>query len=239
MNRTTSLFLVLGLGVCTQALADLTADQIIDKSIQATGGKAAYDRQKTLVMTGTIEVKMQGLKGSIVTYQKDPDKVLVVTTLPGLGDFKQGYDGKTAWAQDRLTGLRKLEGQERAAFIREANNSVLKWKTLYTSIKVTGKVKVGDRDTYAVKLVPKEGEPSTQYFDVETFLVLRADVVQKGPQGTMAVQNYLSDYRVVSGVKMPFMTTMKTPVGDMVLQLTSVKANTPIDDAKFAFPKGK
>lgn len=237
MKQSRSPLLVLGLALCTPALADLTAEQIIEKNIEATGGRAAYEKQKSLIASGTIEMTMQGIKGTMVTYQANPDKIMAVMTIPQMGDFKQGYDGKIAWSSDKINGLRKLQGEERASFIRTANNSNLNWKSLYKSATVTGRVKVGERDTYAIKFVPKEGEPTTQYFDVETFLVLRADVVQVSAQGKIAVESYLSDYRIVGGVKMPFKTRMKTPVGDMILTLTSAKVNTPIDPATFAYPK--
>ena len=228
--------LALGLALCTQTFAGLTAEQIIEKNIAATGGRAAYAMQKSLVMKGTLEMTAQGMKGSIVTYQKDPGKMLVVMTIPGVGDVKQGYDGKDAWAQDRMSGLRKLAGDEKAAFIREANSSLLRWRAVYSAVKVTGLVKVGNRETYRVKFIPKVGPPATQYFDVKTFLVLREDIVQKSQAGSMAIQSTLSDYRSVGGVKMPFKTVMTTPVGDMVVQLTQVEPNVAIPDSQFRVP---
>lgn len=236
MKSSRALMLTVGSVLCGQAFAALTADQIIEKNIAATGGRSAYMSQKSVVMTGSVEVTAQGLKGSIVTYQKDPDKLLVVMTIPGIGDVKQGYDGNVAWAQDRMTGLRKLSGDEKASFVRQANGSPLRWHDLYPVIKLVGRVKVGERDAYKLKFIPKQGDPVVQYFDVTTFLVLRADAVEKSAQGTFAVQSYLSDYRVVAGLKMPFKTVMKTPVGEMVVKLSKVQTNKPVDDAQFACP---
>jgi hypothetical protein len=45
-----------------------------------------------------------------------------------------------------------------------------------------------------------------------------------------------SDYRLVSGVKIPFHWVITWTDGQGTIQLTTVQANAPIDAAKFAKP---
>jgi hypothetical protein len=45
-----------------------------------------------------------------------------------------------------------------------------------------------------------------------------------------------SDYRTVSGVKMPFKTTTTWTDGQSVIALSELQANAPIDAARFAKP---
>src|ERR1044072_9739501 len=83
-----------------------TVDKIIEKSINATGGRAAMEKITSRVTKGTIEVAAMGLKGSTEAYTKAPNKTLSLTTIGGGWPFKQGYDGKNAWGEDPGQGLR-------------------------------------------------------------------------------------------------------------------------------------
>jgi hypothetical protein len=56
------------------------------------------------------------------------------------------------------------------------------------------------------------------------------------PVGKIPVQVDYSDYRDVSGVKMPFKFTMTWLDGRDNFELTQVRANVTIDAAKFAKP---
>jgi hypothetical protein len=57
------------------AAADLPkGETLLDKYIEATGGKAAYARIHSDMTTGTMEFKAMGLKGKITTYAAEPDK---------------------------------------------------------------------------------------------------------------------------------------------------------------------
>jgi hypothetical protein len=240
MNNRKPILLAIGLVLGAHSFAaDLTAGQILKKNLDATGGQAAYDKMVSLVSTATMDISMANMKGQIVTYQKSPGKVLVVMTIPGAGDSQFGYDGSVAWAKDKISGLRKLTGLEKTTFVRQALASSANWQTYFKTAKVAGRVKVDSHQTYAVKLVSKDGQTITEYFDCKSFMLLRTDDVQISPQGTFKVQSYFSDYRDVAGVKVPYVTTLKTPLGDMVATVTSAKANVPVDDSKFRCPPGK
>ena len=54
--------------------------------------------------------------------------------------------------------------------------------------------------------------------------------------GRMPVQIDYADYRDVEGVKIPFRWTLSRPNGRFTIQITDVKQNVPIEDAKFAKP---
>ena len=77
------------------------------------------------------------------------------------------------------------------------------------------------------------------YFDVTSGLLLRHQVITRTPlNGTLTETIDYSDYRPVAGVMMPF--TIKRNNWNTIdtLTVTDIKANTTIDDARFAKPKG-
>src|SRR3989449_10913532 len=70
-----------------------SVDQILDKYVQALGGKAAIEKLNSRVTKGRFEVPEQGLTGSLDAYAKAPNKTASVVELTGGGQFRPGYDG--------------------------------------------------------------------------------------------------------------------------------------------------
>jgi hypothetical protein len=58
----------------------------------------------------------------------------------------------------------------------------------------------------------------------------------ESPVGRLVTQIDYSDYRDVSGVKMPYRWTVSWLDGRSVYELTEVRPNVAIDTAKFAQP---
>jgi len=220
-----------------KSMGDLTAEQIIAKSIDATGGKAAMDKIKTTVTKATIEVVGQGLTGTSEEGQKAPNKVYSDVTLSGIGSISQGYDGQVAWSKDPFQGLRQKSGAELAMTkIEAATDAETNWKAYFKSVELVGTEKVGDGDAYVLKFTPNEGQPITRYYDKSSFLMVRQDMVLDTPQGTIPSKSYFSDFRTVDGIKIPFDAKLEQGPGTIHVVVTDVKHNVDIDDAKFKMP---
>src|SRR5262245_53834794 len=139
-----------------------TADQIIDKYIQAIGGKAVIEKQTSRVSKGTIEIPAFGLTGTIEVYEKAPNKSIQIANITGYGIVNNCFDGTAGWAQDPQTGMRDKSGTELAAAkLDAAFYKPLRLKELYTTVVVKGKEKVGDKDVYVIEATPKELSPET------------------------------------------------------------------------------
>lgn len=221
----------------SDAAAALTAEQIMDKSIEASGGRTALEKIKSTHTKSAMELTGQAMKFDLEIFTKAPDKVLLIQEMPGLGQFMQGYDGKIGWSKDPFNGLREITGAELAMLKREAQStSDIKWKELYKKAELVGTEKVNDSDAYKVQLTPEEGKPIIHYYDTKSFLLVRIDVTAESPQGNMTMESYPSDWKTVDGVKIPFMVTTKAPFGSMTMKITELKNNIEIDDSKFAKP---
>ena len=216
----------------------LTVDQVMEKYIAATGGRTAYNKIKSSTVKATLEIAPNGLKGTFAASAKAPNLILITQTIDGIGEIRQGYDGKTGWSQDPLSGLRTLDGPELATLAREATfNGPLRWKELFKIAQMLGVKQFEGTKVYAIKLMPAVGNPVTQYFDVKTFLLVGEDTVQESPQGKLAVHASMSDYRLVDGIKEPFLIRQKLgPAADVTLKTTEVKNNVDLDDTIFAKP---
>lgn len=222
--------------VFAQGAKKITADQIMTKNLAASGGRAAMEKLKTSTMKGTINVPASGIKGTLTITTKSPNKILIASTVAGLGETLQGYDGKVGWSKDPF-GLRKMEGDELDGIKRQGQLSEsLNYKNVYSQIKLVGTQKVNGKDAYVIKMTPKKGEPSTSYFDTKTFLLVKQEMKVVTPQITADVQVLISDYKTIDGVKFPTMVKQKAGGTDVEMRFTEIKNNAPVDDKLFTMP---
>lgn len=214
-----------------------TADQIIEKYVQAIGGKAAIEKQTSRVSKGTFELPAFGASGTAEIFEKAPNKTASVINIAGFGVVQEGYDGKTAWSQDPQSGLREKAGAELASAKLDAEFlKPIRIKQLYPKLVVKGKDKVGDKEVYVVEATPVESSVETWYFDTQTGYMLRQDAERESPQGKQPIQVYLDNYKDVDGIKLPFKIHQVTPAFTIDIKIDEVKHNVAIDDAKFAKP---
>jgi len=212
-------------------------DQILDKLIEGSGGKAAQEKLTSRQVKGTFEIPSMGANGTFESFAKAPNKSYTAIDVPGFGLIRQSYDGAMGWEDNPMVGMRDLAGAELAARKRDADfYGALHMKELYPQMTMKAKEKVGERAAWLVEAVPAEGKPEKMYFDAETGLLVRQDAEREGPQGAAVVQVYFEDYRDVDGVKVPFTIRQVMPMFELSIKFSEVKHNVEIDDAKFAKP---
>lgn len=217
-------------------------DTILDKYVQATGGKAAYRKLTSRVIKGTIE----GIPGMAALgwemYAKAPNKTLSVVEITGFGSVTEGYDGRVAWANNPGMGAREKTGDELAKVKRESDfYREIKLKTIYPGLACTGKEKVNDEDAYVLEAKATASSQDKMYFSAKSGLMLRQDAEFDTPQGRVKTVVYPEDYRTVDGIKMPFsvrvnVTAPGQPEMTLTMKFSEIQHNVPIDDAKFAKP---
>lgn len=218
-----------------------TVDAILDRYVQALGGRETIEKLTSRVMKGTIDLPATGESGTMEVYRKAPNKRMYVTKIPSFeGVIQQGFNGTVGWSMHPWEGLRELSGAELASARRDADFfKELRLKDSFSRVTVVGKVKVGDREAYVIEASPSEGNPEKMYFDMETGLLLRSDVPVETPDGKSRIDSTFEDYREVDGMKISFTIRQTSPDFDFVIKFGEVKHNVPIDEAKFEKPAGQ
>jgi hypothetical protein len=216
-----------------------SADELSEKCAKGSGGKEAWAKLKTMVLTGTIDIASIGMTGTVEIYAKSPNKVLRVISLAN-GQFvqKQAFDGQAGWKSDPQSGLKPLEGSELEETKLEAVfDSDVRLKELHPDMKVTGRTKVGDRDAYTVLTHEPGGKTVTMFLDAQTGLRIAED--SEGPNETGGIEKasvFFEDYRTTCGVQAPYRLRITTAAVSFVMTLQDVQCNVPVDNAKFAMP---
>jgi zinc protease len=213
-----------------------SADQILDKYVEATGGSAAWKKFTSRQSIGTLEIPAMNLSGTFQVHEKAPNSMLSVVVVAG-ATFRQGFDGKVGWSDDPQNGVREQTGPELNETKRQADfYRPLDLRQLYTKFTVTGTEKVGDHDAYVVEARPAQGEADKMYFDTQSGLIVKMISQRHSPQGVVNLTEELSDYRDADGVKLPFTILQSTAENSFTIKITEVHHNLSFDDAQFAKP---
>jgi hypothetical protein len=213
------------------------AESLLDKYVEATGGKAAYEKIHNEVSTGTMEFVGKGIKGKVDTYRADPDKSYVEISIEGIGKIQEGSDGKVAWTLSALQGPHVKEGEERASALQAAQfNSEVRWRDVYKTVRTAGVESVDGKDCYKVVMTPQEGSDLTRCYDKQSSLLVKSSMVVKSPMGDVPADSLIGDYRKEGDVLMPHKVTQKAMGQEFTITIDTVKFNTEISRDRFDPP---
>jgi len=238
--RLSRLALMSAFATTVWAQQPLTAEQVLEKSVEAAGGRQAIEKITSFVGKGTLEVPSQGVVGALEVAGKAPNKRLVIVRIEGWGELRRSCDGQNAWEDRPDQGFRLLEGVEREEVLADCVfDDQAAWRKVYSKVELAGKEKIGERETYKLVLTPAKGRATTRYIDAETFLPVRMVQRRTTPQVEVEAQTDLSDYRERDGVKTPHLMKQIAGPQEMIIKLAEVENNVPLEDARFAKPAGK
>jgi photosynthetic reaction center cytochrome c subunit len=214
-----------------------SAEQILERYVQASGGRQAVERVTSRVWKGS-RVGADGVLVPEEVYAKAPNKLLTVTSYPNLV-FRTGFDGARGWAMSNQSA-RDLPPEMQAQLRREAEfYKEMRLKDIYSKLAVVGRETVGGREAYVVEAAPADGgDLEKLYFDAETGLLVRKYSEAKTVLGRFPTQTDYEDYREVDGVKLPFSIRWSIPGRAWGRKITEVRQNVPLDDAQFNPPAG-
>jgi zinc protease len=213
------------------------AQTIIDRHIAAIGGKAALKGHNSVSVTGTMTVPSNGMTATLQVFAARPNKLLTKTTLEGVGEIAEGFDGKVAWSINPMTGPMLSTGDELAQKALDADfEGALGIATRYQSIKTIEKTTFEGHPVYKVALTRKiGGADDIEFYDVETGLKAGAIIERKNPMGTVSVTSSLSDYKKFGDLLHPTVMKQTASGVQFIMTFTSIVYDT-VDPTVFELP---
>jgi hypothetical protein len=237
---------ITGLLLClAHTAAAQTADEIVEKHLAATGGRAALGKLTSRSMSGTISLTTPGgeLSGPFELVNEAPNKARTVITLDlsalGAGKmvFEERFDGKTGYVIDSMQGNREVTGNHLDNLRNEMfPTPLLNYKERGETVELGGKETISGREAYLVILRPKSGPALRRSIDAESYLEVRFITTASGQQGDIEQTIDLLDQREVDGVKVPFAFKGTSDVQAFSVQVTKVEHNQTIDQSVFSRP---
>jgi len=216
-----------------------SVDQILDRYVQAVGGKEAIQKVTSRDMKGTLDNSDDGTTSPAEVFTKAPNKYLEVVKLGDAGEALQGWNGETGWGKDPDSGLHDTEKAEQIAAKRDYDfYREIRLKELFPKMALSGKTKVDDRDAYIIEATSPDGATEKWYFDAESGLLVRRDFERVTiDDGIVLYEMDYDDYKDVDGLKLPHTVYRKTPDYTLTYRFTEIKQNVPVEDTKFNKPE--
>jgi hypothetical protein len=213
-----------------------SGDAVLDRYIEVTGGKEAYQKLNSEVATGAVTFVTQGVKGSVKVYRSKAGSRTVIT-LDGVGEMLEGIAPSLAWEKSAMMGARIKSGAERDAAVRaSAMDRDHNWRAYYSAAKNLGVESVNGEDCFKIELTPKSGKPEFRYYSKATGLLAKVTMTLPNPMGEIPAESVISEYKVVQGLKIPTKTEMTAMGQKMLLTLDTVTINVPVPAADIAAP---
>jgi hypothetical protein len=247
MHRIRNLIVVIGLLVAlAETVSAQTADEIVEKSLAAAGGRVALGKLKSRHLTGTVafSTPVGALPGTVEMFNAAPNKSRTLMKLDlsavgvGMVSLDQRFNGETGYVLDSVQGNRDITGPAldnlKAGFFP---TPFLDYKERGGMVELRGKEKVNEHDAYVLTYTPKGGISVRWSIDVQSYLPIRSIMKVNVPQLGRDVEQItaFSDYREIDGIKVPFQITTES-VQSFSITVTKVEHNVPIDETLFSKP---
>jgi photosynthetic reaction center cytochrome c subunit len=226
--------------ITEQAAGAPSADQILAKYIQALGGAQRVASVISFIASGTYQGYDDPEKRPAEIYAKAPNERAVIVHTPN-GDSTTTYDGHSGWIAapdtDQPMPVMTLTGGDlQGAKVDAALAFPAGIKQLFSQWRVGFPTNINDHDVQVVQGGNPGESPVKFYFDQQSGLLLRVLRYTNLPVGLNPTQIDFSDYRDVSGVKIPFRWTVTWTDGRSITELGQVQPNAAMNAARFAKP---
>jgi hypothetical protein len=232
-------FLVLSFApwIGNDALHAQTADDIISKSIDAIGGRDAWLKINSYKLTGSVTAQGMDIKIDITAVQNKGQRFEI--TMMGM----TGYNIATpteGWSYMPFAGQQKPEAltPEQVKYGQDdldIQGVLVDYKQKGYTAELLGKEDVEGTECWKIKLTLKNGKVKTDYFDPDSYLLIRE--VDKGTvDGKEASQtvDFSNFQKLPEGITIPM--TMNNGNGDFIIKKAEI--NIPVADSLFKAPQG-
>ncbi len=201
----------------------VTAESVLNKYIEAIGGKAAVEQVKSVFMTAQAEIQGQKLDLEVKTTSEGKSSQLV--SMNGNVVSKTVFDGETGFSV--MQGQKITLKDEQLVALKAESNPFPELNA--GNAKLMGLEAVDGKDAYAVSL----SEDTTVYYDVETGLKVQSvKTVTQGPQ-TMSIPTGYSNYQEAKGVKFPYTITQSFGPQTIEFEVSTIQINEGVSAQDF------
>ena len=216
-----------------------SADQILDKYLQALGGEESLAKLTSFAAKGTYQ-GYQDEKYPVDVFGKTPNQLNTVVHTSA-GNSTTTYDGRAGWiagpATERPVALLELTGGDLAG----AKLDAALWfpaqiKTALAQWRAASSASIDGHDMQMIQGTGDGRYPVNLYFDSKTGLLARVVRYTESPVGLNPTQIDYADYREVAGVRMPYRITVTWLDGKSTTALSEIQPNVPMEASKFARP---
>ncbi len=226
------------IAVFTQAQ---TADELVQKNIQAKGGIEKIKAIKSVRITGKLNAG-GGFTAATLQENERPNLVRETFSLQGMTAIT-AYDGATGWQIQPFGGHKdpELMGEDDLKDLlldADFDGPLVDYKEKGNTVEYLGHDVVDGDDALRLKVTLKNGDIVYYFLDPDTNLEIRKEVQEfiRGSVRESVIE--LGSYKPVNGVMYPYSISQGSKANPAAQTTTveKIEVNVPIEKADFAVP---
>lgn len=211
-----------------------TADEIVNKYIDAIGGKDKIKSIKSMRLSGKL--MGQGMEFPFTQTFKYPAQKMEMT-IQGMS-MVQAFDGKIGWYIAPFQGdlsahkMNENDSKELADDV-DAGGELYDYQKKGNKLEFLGKDDMDGTEVFKLKVAKKNGNIETYFFDAQTYLLLKVTSKVMVQDKEMESETEFSNYKTVDGFTFPHSATASMQ-GEMKIE--KLEINPVVEDKIFAVP---
>ena len=212
------------------------AKQLLEKAVEAMGGKDAFKQIKTSRTKMSIETPM----GNVAIESSVGEKGMFHANIDQAGMvMTSGSNGKHAWMQNPMAGGYQLLPQEQADQMRQqtsVHDIVLQMMKQFDSSKTVDMTDFNDESCFQVHLSSeKTKEEQEAFFSVKSGRLVGTTSTQEGPMGEMEITMSFNEWKKFGDLTLFTEIAINQMGMEMVMKIDEIEFNK-VDPAIFAMP---
>lgn len=218
-----------------------TAEELVNKNIQAKGGLEKIKAIKSVRITGKL---MGGGGFTAATLQENqrPNLVRETFSLQGMTAVT-AYDGATGWQIQPFEGHKdpELMGEDDLRDLlldADFDGPLVDYKEKGNTVEYLGHDVVDGDDALRLKVTLKDGDIIYYFLDPDTFLEIRKEVQEFIRGSVRETVSEMGSYKPVAGVMYPYSISQgsKANPSSQTTTIEKIEVNVPIEKADFDLP---
>lgn len=210
------------------AVADMTADEIITKYLENTGGIDTHKNVKSMKMEG--KAFMQQMPFDIFIANREPAQSYMKFS-SDMFEIINGTDGEQAWQKvPMVEGFIFMDGEDLKRSIEQARiNPYLDYKERGGKMTLLGEEPVKGSDCYKVEYIKPIGDTTHLYFSKDNYHLLK----ETNPNVSMLYAKYKE---VGEGLEFPHKMTILQQGQRIMMVVNNIEINPELHDSLFTPP---
>lgn len=225
----------------TSAAGAMDTKELIEKSIEANGGRDKIAAVKSMTATG--KALAQGMEFPFEMKQVRPNKMRLDVTIMGM-QMVQAYNGENGWAINPMMGSQDPQPMgelENKSFKLQSDMDglLINYKDKGYTVEYIGEADVEGTPVYQLRVDTNMDIVMDLFIDQEYFLVIKQSSTINWEEKIIESDTYMSDFQEVGdGLVIPF--SIETRMGETTVNqivMETIEYNMKIDDSIFVMPE--
>ena len=141
------------------------AATLIAKYAAAIGAPAIM-KAPQITTKGALTMPAAGLTAAFEMVQVAPNKMQMMTTIPGVGAIQVGFDGTTGWSVDPMQGPAFSPARTSTRFVKGRSARDSRSRSCFSAVQTVADTTMGGEQCYMVKLTGKSGRETFDCYRV-------------------------------------------------------------------------